>query len=141
MPSVQAISDNAADNNPGPSEVSHCAGANKSDFARSVTTVAPDAAPIFNSGVERYRAGAYAEAEEIFERLHAAQESTRKTADAFRPPAGVVLTAVEVRRSLDGATLERSANCKQANLTPASARSSARADLPKIKTYRRAARR
>jgi hypothetical protein len=59
---------------------------------------------------------------------------------AFRPPVGVALTAVVVRRSLDGAMLERSANCKQANVAPASARSSATAVLPKIKTYRRAAR-
>jgi Flp pilus assembly protein TadD len=54
MSPVQAISDNAA--------------------------VAPDVAPTFNSGIERYRAGAYAEAEAIFVRLCAVQEEAHGTA-------------------------------------------------------------
>jgi Flp pilus assembly protein TadD len=48
--------------------------------------LAPTFAPTFDFGVERYRAGAYAEAEAIFARLHAAQEQVpneaQKAADA-----------------------------------------------------------
>ncbi len=45
-----------------------------------MTVLMSDVAPTFDSGVERYRAGAYAEAEAIFARLRAAQEKTREEA-------------------------------------------------------------
>ena len=51
-----------------------------------MTVIMSDVAPTFDLGVERYRAGAYAEAEAIFARLHAAQEQVpeeaQKAADA-----------------------------------------------------------
>ncbi len=45
-----------------------------------MTVIMSDVAPTFDLGVERYRAGAYAEAEAIFARLRAAQEKTREEA-------------------------------------------------------------
>jgi Flp pilus assembly protein TadD len=52
--------------------------------ARAVTAE-PQDAPDFDLGVERYRAGAYAEAEAIFARRRAAQEDAQGTADASDP--------------------------------------------------------
>jgi tetratricopeptide (TPR) repeat protein len=45
-----------------------------------MSAAAPGIAPTFDSGVERYRAGAYAEAEAIFARLRAAQEKAQAEA-------------------------------------------------------------
>jgi tetratricopeptide (TPR) repeat protein len=46
-----------------------------------VTPLAPDVTPTFDLGVERYRAGAYAEAEAIFAGLCAAQQELQAPAD------------------------------------------------------------
>ena len=47
------------------------------EFAARTVTAEPQDAPSFDVGVERYRAGAYAEAEAIFARLRAAQEKAQ----------------------------------------------------------------
>jgi hypothetical protein len=57
----------------------------------------------------------------------------------FRPPAGVTLTpgTVQVRRSLDGAELQRSANCEQAGDAPATSLRAAGADCEPIRPSQR----